>query len=147
MASHTACGLRQQTGSFSLLRSSITSPDVSPGITASRMRASLPAMLFAASLLFLLSSPRTADRQRWTSFSCSYEPPTATTYHVTKTKRRVKKTLLLYNIWAIPTLACSCPHTTIGPRRLNCRVRYGAGCFPPRYLHPEYLLTQEYIGN
>ena len=64
-----------------------------------------------------------------------------------QTKRRVKKTLLLYNIWAIPTLACSCPHTTIGPRRLNCRVRYGAGCFPPRYLHPEYLFTQEYIGK
>ncbi len=78
----------------------------------------------------------------WHTATCNSQLGTGS-----QTKRRVKKTLLLYNIWAIPTLACSCPHTTIGPRRLNCRVRYGAGCFPPRYLHPEYLFTQEYIGK
>ena len=36
-------------------------------------------LVSASSSWFLISSPRTADRQRWTSFSCSYEP--ATCYH------------------------------------------------------------------
>ena len=40
---------------------------------------------------------------------------------------------------ALPTLAWGCPHTTIGPRRLNGRVRNGTGCFPPQYRHPGKL--------
>ena len=83
------------------------------------------------------SVPIFTRRRSWFSYLYPLTPYLCSTTEMDNEKGESKKTLLSYNIWAIPTLACSCPHTTIGPRRLNCRVRYGAGCFPSRYLHPE----------
>lgn len=66
----------------------------------------------------------------------------------TSNKKRLPKAASL-NPRALPTLTWSRLHTTIGPERLNGRVRNGTGCFPLWYRHPRKprRITGNCIGS